>query len=151
MTDKKNIEIELKEIKEITFNSKSLPETIGNVVLGENIQLGLQLSIGIDLEKNQFELGTRILFVLTETNQNILEFESAIIFNVKNLASAVKTSDIEGYNIDDNFLSTLAGISIGTNRGILYEKTKGTQLAKLHLPIINPKELIKQMKEVNKQ
>ena len=75
----------------------------------------------------------------------MVEIEAMMIFDIKNMAKVVQSDNEGQYQINDEFLATLAGICIGTVRGILAANTKGNPFAKFPLPIINPKELIEQM------
>ncbi|MBU0764979.1 MAG: hypothetical protein KJ607_09110, partial [Bacteroidetes bacterium] len=50
-------------------------------------------------------------------------------------------------NIEDGLLTTLISITIGTARGMLALKTAGTVLNKYPLPLINPLDILQQLKE----
>jgi hypothetical protein len=72
-----------------------------------------------------------------------------MIFELKDLKLVVKKQKTPGdFKINDDLIITLAGVAIGTSRGLLASNTKGTPLSKFPLPILNPKELID---NINKQ
>lgn len=148
MEENNNIQISIREINEISFTLLQLPLPIDQIQFGENLSFKFGFEFKINLENEEFVFNTSIQYLIIDFEKPMIELEVAIIFDIKNLAKVVQIDKEDQYQINDGFLATLAGVSIGTVRGILAANTKGKPLAKYPLPIINPKELLEQM---NKQ
>jgi len=148
MSEKKNVLIKILEINEISFNHKQLPVPAEEVEFGKNLLFGLGINMGFDFNKELLKLKLLINYNLPEQNFEVLSIEVEIIFHIKNLSAAVrKDKKTNRVDIKDDLLSTLLGVLIGTSRGILSTKTKGTPLAKFPLPIINVKDVLSQIKK----
>ncbi|BDX38456.1 hypothetical protein CYCD_18110 [Tenuifilaceae bacterium CYCD] len=146
MPEKIDLQIGIKEINEISFSNKPLPISEDEVVLGKNLVYGIGLNININLDEELITLRLLVNYTLTN-NEIVTSLESEIVFHIINLRNAVKQyEDKKRVNIVDDLMATLLGVSIGTARGILSTKTRGSQMAKFPLPIINAKDLISQMK-----
>lgn len=151
MKEEKEISISIKEIIELSFNQKPLPSSIKEEDLANEIALGLSFRFNVDFDKETFKFNSVVSYTLKETNSILLELESEIVFEINNITSVVKATDQDELNIDNDILITLAGVSIGTTRGILSTKTKGNILSKFPLPILNPQEVLKEMNQSQDQ
>jgi hypothetical protein len=140
----KDIAIRVKEINEISFYLKPLPMPIEQIQFGENLIFGLGFSFNVDIEKELFSFNTLVKYQVKGIEEPVVELENEIVFEIQNLAEVV-TTDGEGMDIKDDFLITLAGVAVGTTRGILAANAKGSHWANFPLPILNPKELIEDM------
>lgn len=138
----KDIAIRVKEVNEISFYAKPLPMPIEEIQFGENLVFGLGFSFNIDTKNELFSFNTLVKYQVEGIDDPVVELNNEIIFEIRNLSEVV-TND--GMHINDDFLITLAGVAIGTTRGILAANTKGSHWAKFPLPILNPKELIEEM------
>lgn len=146
MPEKIDLQIGIKEINEISFSNKPLPISEDEVVFGKNLVYGIGLNININLDEELITLRLLVNYTLTN-NEIVTSLESEIVFHIINLRNAVKQDeDKKRVNIVDDLMATLLGVSIGTARGILSTKTRGSQMAKFPLPIINAKDVISQMK-----
>ncbi len=151
MSEKKDILIKILEINEISFNNKSLPIPVEEVEFGKNLVYGLGINLDFDFKNEILKLKLLLNYTLNELNESVLQLETEIVFHIKNLNKAiVPNTEEKEVNINDDLLSTLLGVSIGSARGILSTKTKGTSLVIFPLPIINVKEVLKQIKNQNK-
>lgn len=145
MEENNNILINIKEINETSFTLRPLPLPIEQIQFGENLSFGFGFGFDINLEKEEFVFKTAIKYQIVDFENPVIELEAGMVFDIKNLAKVVQSDNEGQYQINDEFLATLAGICIGTVRGILATNTKGSPLAKYPLPILNPKELLAQM------
>lgn len=151
MKEEKKISVSIKEINELSFNQKPLPANLEVEKLADEIAIGLSFHFDVDIEKEIFKFITTVNYTLKETNASLLELENEIVFEIENIAKLVKVKGENKLNIENNFLITLAGVSIGTTRGILSTKTKGNVLSRVPLPILNPEEVLKEMRPKDKQ
>ncbi len=151
MSEKKDVLIKILEINEISFNNKSLPIPVEELEFGKNLIYGLGINLDFDFKNEILKLKLLLNYTLNELNESFLQLETEIVFHIKNLNEAiVPNKEEKKVNINDDLLSTLLGVSIGSARGILSTKTKGTSLVTFPLPIINVKEVLKQIKKQNK-
>jgi hypothetical protein len=149
MKKQEAINIRIKEINQCTFNlnQKTLPKD--EIEIGKNLSIGLGFNFNVDFENNLFHFFTLITYKNHNTDESVLELETEMIFELKDLKLVVKKQKTPGdFKINDDLIITLAGVAIGTSRGLLASNTKGTPLSKFPLPILNPKELID---NINKQ
>ena len=66
------------------------------------------------------------------------------IFYVENLEDFMSTDENkEILGVDKTFAATIAGISYSTSRGIVLDRTQGTEFKGVILPVINPYDLLK--------
>ena len=147
MKEEKELSISIKEINELSFNQKPLPANLEVEKLADEIAIGLLFQFDVNIEAGIFKFITQVSYTLKETKAALLEMENEIIFEIENIETVIKVVGEDKLDIKDNFLTTLAGVSIGTTRGILSSKTKGNVLSKVPLPILNPEEVLKQMNQ----
>lgn len=151
MSEKKNVLIKILEINEISFNYKPFPIPLEDIEFGKNLTYGLGINLNFDFKNEILKLKLLLNYTLNEPNDSVLKLESEIVFHIKNLNKAIVPNEKEEkVNINDDLLSTLLGVSIGSSRGILSTKTKGTSLASFPLPIINVKDVLQQIKKTNR-
>ncbi len=143
-----NIEIRIKEINETSFILRPLKLTSDQIQFGKNLSFGLGFGSKVNLEKEELGFSSSVKYIIEDFENPIIELETEIIFEVKGLAKVVQSDKSNQFQINDDFLVTLFGISIGTIRGMLAANTKGNPLSKFPLPVLNPKEILDQM---NKQ
>lgn len=147
MAETADLQISIKEINEISFTLKPIPIPEDQVVFGKNLLYAIGLNIDLDLANEIVKLKLIVNYTFANLNDIVLALESEIVFHVINIKAVTKQEvDKNIVNINDEFLSTLLGVCIGTSRGILSTKTKGTVIAKYPLPILNPKDILMQMK-----
>jgi hypothetical protein len=149
MSDKKNVLIKILEIKEILFNYKPFPIPIEEVQFGKNLNYGIGIQLDFQLEDDILKLKLLINYKLPEYKEAFLTLETEIVFHVKNLKSVIVKEEKKKININDDLFSTLLGVCIGTTRGILSTKTRGTSFSGYPLPIVNVKDILKQLKKTN--
>lgn len=74
------------------------------------------------------------------------EYDIEFHYQIENLNDFIIKEEGEDFSVGDDLGGTIAGISYSTARGIILERTNGTDFNGIILPVINPKELL-----VNKQ
>lgn len=98
-------------------------------------------------ELSEIAILATIKLVLNDTKELFAELKVECHFEVKPFENAVKLSaNKTEFEIPNDLLVHLSSLSVGTIRGILHEKFKGTPLQKEVFPLINPKELLNSQK-----
>jgi len=150
MEENKDIQIKLNEINEISFYLKPIPIPIEQIKFGENLNLEIGFRFDVNQEEDLFKFYTLVNFRIDEYKEPIVSIETELVFEIPNLSSIVKFESDDQLQIENNFLTTIAGVCIGTTRGLLASNTKGSPIAKFPLPILNPTEIIENMKKQSK-
>ena len=132
---------------EVSYKQTRLPIPIEEIVFGENLIFGLAFNFDISFEDEILKHKTLIRFILENIEEPIIELETELVYHVINIKEVAKFIKEGEMDIDDNFLATITGVSLGTSRGILAKNTKGTPLSKYPLPILNPAEILKDIKK----
>ncbi|MCW3789423.1 hypothetical protein [Plebeiibacterium sediminum] len=145
MSAKSNISISIQEVKETAFSLKPFPEELHEVQFGKNLSFGMAFQFGIVKEKEIFKFQTNIKYLITNIEEPLIEFSNEITFHVLGLSSVIKETEDGTAEIKDDFIATIAGVCIGTSRGMLAVNTKGTEWSKYPLPILNPQQVVKEM------
>lgn len=90
----------------------------------------------IDIKNNELRLLIRSTYYSDENRkEEIGHLEVEFIYKTPKLEKFEREKD--SLLIPENFLFTLVNISLGTYRGILFEKTEGSNLEGAYLPIFN--------------
>lgn len=112
-----------------------------------DIQVGMKHSIKIDNEKNIAGVHLGIIYLTSQDNVKLLEYSMNINFRIPELKNIITEEDNNIVVKDKNIILNLLNISVGTLRGALFLKTKGTGLERFPLPVI-PSSLLS--KSINK-
>ena len=147
MDENSNILIRIREINEISFTLRQISLPVEEIIFGENLSFGLGFDFKVNVEKNELDFKSSLKYIIKGIENPVVELETEIAFEIKDMLKVVQTNEEGQLQINDEFLVTLAGISIGTTRGMLAANTKGSQMAKFPMPILNPKEILDQMNE----
>ena len=106
------------------------------------------LAIALNLDEKIVGLKHTIYIDTLNKKQEELEIKASytheFIFRVDNLQDFVDSPEVDekkAENIDPILLGTLAGIAYSTVRGIIMNRTQGTALNAVILPVIDPKKL----------
>ncbi|MFC0877081.1 hypothetical protein ACE01N_10825 [Saccharicrinis sp. FJH2] len=145
MEKSQEVYVSIEKIKEVSFSFKPFPLPMEEITLGDNLSLGLSFSFKIDKEAELFFMQTTVNYIFKNEEDPSLEFTNEITFNVKNLKEVVTEKENNGLEIKDEFVVMLAGICIGTTRGLLSSNTKRTDWDCFPLPLLNPKEVVDSM------
>jgi hypothetical protein len=149
MAERANITISIEEVKENSFSLKPFPKELPEVEFGKNLSFGMAFEFGIDQDNEMFIFQTNINYIITGIEEPLIEFSNEIKFHVQGLSSVINESEEGTAEIKDDFIATIAGVCIGTSRGMLAVNTKGTEWAKYPLPILNPQQVVKEMNKQN--
>ncbi|MFO8066422.1 MAG: hypothetical protein R6U11_02455 [Bacteroidales bacterium] len=148
MKNTENVSMQLTEIREVESIINKLPLSSEKIVFGKDLILGIGAKFKTDFDNEIMRIRFLVNYVMNETKENIVKLETELTFKIKNLNRVVKVdNETNKINFQDNFLKTLITESIGTTRGILFYKTKGTDLANFPLPLIKAQDLLNQMKK----
>jgi hypothetical protein len=113
-----------------------------------NIALKYGQKFHIDLNANT--IGIEITFIYTDktTNADLTQLSVNSIYSVSELNLILRIEDGAYKTNDNRIIPELVNLSIGTIRGILYTKLKGTALDDLPLPLI-PRNTIAQIGKID--
>lgn len=143
MSAKKEVEVKLIGVKEISFSCIDTLSDIPTEKIEDN--LNIELGFAFQAEKGSDVFLINCLVVYNYNDEEALRYENQSKFLVKNIEQAVKFPK-EGITIKDEFLESIIGVVIGTTRGMLIKNTMGKIINNYPLPIIIPKEVLKSMK-----
>ncbi len=107
------------------------------------IEYQSSFQIKIIQETSEIAILSTVKLVITETKELFAELKVENFFELKPFDIAVKLKDNKTeFEIPNDLLTHLTSLVVGTIRGILHEKLKGTLLQKEVFPLINTKELV---------
>ena len=76
----------------------------------------------------------------------LLNYKGSFDFKIDNLKDTIKVTN-DNIQVPDNILITLLTIAISSARGIIIAKTAGAFINKYYLPILDPNEILKNIKK----
>ena len=115
---------------------------------GKKVNLGSTINFGIDQEMRA--IGIIMKFQYEQSKKPFLVIAATCVFQIEeNAWNNLIDQKAQKIVFPEYFASHLAVLTVGTIRGILHEKTKGTPYNKFILPPINLTELIKQDVEID--
>ncbi len=143
----KNINVKIARIKEIAFNSWELTEELISDISESTLAFGIGVRLIPIKELKEFGIAfsTTYSYNQGEKQKELCTYEMECVFNIVEFEEAVKYKG-EQVNIEDGLLTNLLSITIGAARGMLALKTAGTVLNRFPLPIINPIDILQQLK-----
>jgi hypothetical protein len=148
MAKGKEVEFKLSRVREISFSCTEFENGLGK----EQIEKNLKIEIGFDFQllndDNEFSINTVIKY-LFKTDE-VLKYENQIVFKIKNIDQVIQHQE-DKLNIKDEFLISLLSVVIGTTRGMMIKNTMGKRINDYPLPILNPKEVLNNIKSANKE
>ena len=119
----------------------------------KNLTVGYSLGFDFDESSELFSVGLRILYSYIDDNKkktDLMRFFTTTRFHVKGLDKILKPGDGH-FNLPDFYMMTFVSTAWSTTRGMLAYKLAGTFLADYYLPLIDPKEFLKQIKGSGKK
>ncbi len=144
MTKVKEVQYKLSRVKEISFSCTDLVNDLSKAVIEKDIKIEIGFNFQILNNTDEFAICTIIQYLFKD--EEVLKYENQIFFNVKNIDQVV-TLENDKINVKDEFLLSLLSIVIGTTRGMMIKNTMGKKINEFPLPILNPKELLVNLKE----
>ena len=110
---------------------------------GENVQMGTFVNFGQDREHQV--LGSNLKFQFEQNEKPFLVISATCSFQLEEEAwKSLLDEDGQKIVIPEGFASHMAVMTVGTIRGILYEKTKDTPFKDYIIPPINLTKLIQE-------
>ena len=114
---------------------------------GDTVQMSTFLNFGHDREHRV--LGSTLKFQFEQNEKPFLVISATCSFQMEEKAwEAIQNKEDKKIVIPEGFASHMAVITVGTIRGILYEKTKDSPFKDYIIPPINLTELIKEDVEI---
>jgi hypothetical protein len=144
MAKAKEVQVKLLKVKELSFSCTDIVNDLDKSIIEKDLHIEIGFNFHIKKDVNEFIIGTLILYLFKK--DEILKYENQTFFSVLNIDQVV-TSDNDKINIKDEFLLSLLGVVIGTTRGMMIKNTMGKKINEFPLPILNPKELLDNIKE----
>lgn len=92
-------------------------------------------------ESNEVGILATVKLILIESKELFAELKVECFFEIKPFDSIIKQKDENNFEISNEIITNLTSVVIGTIRGILYEKLKGTPLQNEVFPLISSKDL----------
>jgi len=147
------VKYRIEEIKEEKFYINNLPQEILDQIDKNRIKIGFGVLLKPNLAEDKLTIGFKVVYTydINGTEEEIIVLEFHTTFTLENYKPII-SKDAEGLvNINDKFLINLFGIIIGTARGILCTKTRGSILNQFYLPVLDPKEVLLSLKPKKKK
>lgn len=115
---------------------------------GEPSGLGTSIDFGVNPEERA--VGVKAKFQFEQKKKPFLVIAATCGFDIEKKSwEKLFEADTNKVVLPQGFAAHLALLTIGTVRGILHEKTKGTLYNKYILPPVNVNDLIKEDFEIN--
>jgi len=140
-------QVKLLKVRELSFSCTNIVNDLDNIVIEKDLHIEIGFNFQIKKDANEFIVGTFIQYIFKKAE--VLKYENQTIFSVLNIDNVVTTVN-DQLNIKDEFLISLLSVVIGTTRGMMIKNTMGKKINEFPLPILNPKELLDNIKEKNK-
>lgn len=111
----------------------------------EEKNVGLNTSVNFGFDSNNQVLGTQVRFQFEQDESPFLIIDATCGFEMNEKSwKSLLDEELNQLIIPEGFASHMAIITVGTIRGILHEKTKGTTFNKYIIPPINLTTIIKE-------
>lgn len=134
------------KLAEITTNEFALIDEAFKS--GKKVSLGTNVIFGIDEESRA--IGIKIKFQYEQSKKPFIVIAATCVFQIEEeVWNSLIDNEAKKIVFPEDFASHLAVLTVGTIRGILHEKTKGSPYNKFILPPINLTDLIKQDVEID--
>ena len=138
MADKKEIQFSIHEF-EIGNFSNTVPR---KSVRKDRLDYKIQHQFDIDAEKKLFRVGFKIKVTASpQSNVELANIETFTVYKLK----GVDNDEIN--RLPDHLVITFLSIAYSNTRGALAAKAQGTVVGEVPLPLINPTQVIEEMKK----
>jgi hypothetical protein len=144
MTKEKEVQYKLSRVKEVSFSCTDLVNDLSHEVIEKDLKIEIGFNFQILKDNDEFAISTLIQYLFK--GDQVLKYENQIVFNVKNIDQVV-TLENDKVNIKDGFLLSLLSVVIGTTRGMMIKNTMGKKINEFSLPILNPQEILDNIKK----
>ena len=136
--------IAITKIKEEEFRLKD--ESIAKLD-PKKLSIGFNIGFNWDYEKENFYVRLTVVYKYKIENENVelVRFTSTTGFLIKGLKDTLIVDENKtSFKLPDNLMLTCISAAISSSRGMLAYKLAGTILANYYLPLIDPKNFLKQ-------
>ena len=133
--DRIAMQIRLVKIEELSYKNVTRQDSD----IREPVLVKLLLNVLPDVSSNTIELNVGVIY--HTHSRDLLNYEIKSTFEIGEIDAILRVRDYS-VSIAPELLSILVGISIGSLRGMLVLRTKGSIFENYPLPIINVTELI---------
>lgn len=124
------------EVKEFNFSDKKLQHLNG---AERDIELSFGSSRGLNMKNKAIGFGIRVFYKVLENEGKLkipcLSADIMCHFIVENLSDLIIERPNGETEINNDLITSVAAISYSTARGIIFEKTNGTFLQGILLPV----------------
>ncbi len=133
-----NINIGIRKIRETEFFADD------SITLSSDsaINFSFQLDTLVRAESKELEMVLTVFYIVDE--KQFLRMKTTNIFHIVEM-DLLYEKEANSYNIPDNVLATMLGLSITHTRALLAKASLGTKFADIYIPIVNPTELMRNM------
>lgn len=145
-TETKKISIRLLKILENSFYIDLSPLRTLDEIKPDSIKFELGFKLDINEDNDYLDLFLNIQYLFQDKNTKILEAETINSFEIEDLKNQIERKG-EQFTDKSGFLPTILGVGLGTIRGVIVAKTAGTILVDYPLPIINPTDILNNLKK----
>jgi len=128
------------DLKTNSFSEQNLSDEDIQNFNPDILEFNIQPGFGFNKELNLIKVNFLISYIYKE--EEILKIDVDTVFEF------VKHDDLDLEN--RTILATVLGVSFSTIRGIILNRTIGSFMNKIYLPIINPSEIIKDLSNSKK-
>lgn len=134
------VNIAISRIKEVEY---FINESI-ELQPGAQVNINFQVTTNINLEESTVEMLLTAQFSEITEGFVLLKIKTSNVFSVIELVDFYKPES-EIYDIPDNVMVTILGLSVSHTRALLAKNAQGTKFAGLYIPIVNPTDLFNQL------
>ena len=127
---------------ELLSSSLSRPELVAKDQTA--FLFGITLMHDITREKKLIFVIANVDIQSIEEKKNIGSISVSLIFEIENFEEVVTIVDEQNFKLTEALKDVLNAISISTTRGVMYSTFKGTYLHNALLPIVDPRQLVKE-------
>jgi len=127
---------------ELLSSSLSRPELVAKDQTA--FLFGITLMHDITREKKLIFVIANVDIQSIEEKKNIGSISVSLIFEIENFEEVVTIVDEQNFKLTEALKDVLNAISISTTRGVMFSTFKGTYLHNALLPIVDPRQLVKE-------
>jgi hypothetical protein len=138
MADKKEIQFSIHEFEIGNFSNTVPKESVRK----DRLDYKIQHQFDFDVEKKLFTVGFKIKVTASpQSNVELANIETFTFYKLKGV------EDDEINRLPDHLVITFLSIAYSNTRGALAAKAQGTVVGEVPLPLINPTQVIEEMKK----
>ncbi|OFX31691.1 MAG: hypothetical protein A2X08_15975 [Bacteroidetes bacterium GWA2_32_17] len=132
----KDFQIGIKKIKDTEF---FIDEQVDIKDISQ-VSIGFELKININSDEKTIEMVFAVIYTNNIDNKIIFKIRTSNVFLIPELLTYKKKEEVL-FDLPDNMLITLLGLSISHTRALLAKNSNGTKFSDLNLPIVNPTDI----------